>query len=444
MAKTLVEDPDEQTRIPFLRGILIHSLQDSGLEFNAALEIASEVRNQLSDVALISSDDLEKMVTKCLHSSRSEDTVLRYENRSGLLMVQVEQQCGRINPFSRLQFRHSLETIGLKSKESDDVVQMLQVHLSNKSIKTIKSRKLAMLIYRYLRQSDHLGPAVAHRWLVWHDFINSGRNLIFLIGGTAGSGKSTIANALASRLEIVRSQSTDMLREVMRTMVPEKLMPVLHQSSFTAWKGLPGHNESKSGVSDELLVQGYLSQADSLALACETVVKRATREHVSLVLEGVHIHPVFMEKLQQETDSIVIPIMVGLLKNKHLRQRIKTRSNNAPDRGSEHYLQYFDEIWHLQSYLLSEADRANVPIVVNENRDKAFSEIMRFTISRLAETFDKSAEEVFGEKGFCESQELARNTQARHSFQTDPIDSSPGFWSHKLRKLRKLWQRAYR
>jgi 2-phosphoglycerate kinase len=405
VAKTFVEDPEEQTRIPFLRGILIHSLQDSGLEFNQALEIASEIRNQLAETPLISTDDLASMVTQCLRSSRGEDTVLRYENRSGLLMVQVEQQCGRINPFSRLQFRHSLETIGLKSRESDDVVQMLQAHLSNKSIKTIKSRHLAMLIYRYLRQSANLGPAVAHRWLVWHDFINSGRNLIFLIGGTAGSGKSTIANALASRLEIVRTQSTDMLREVMRTMVPEKLMPVLHQSSFTAWKGLPGHHETASGVSDELLVQGYLSQADALALASETVVQRSTREHVSLVLEGVHIHPAFMQKLQKETDSIVVPIMVGLLKPKHLRQRIKMRSNNAPDRGSEHYLQYFDEIWRLQSYLLSEADRAHIPIVVNENRDKAFSEIMRFTISRLAETFDNSPEEVFGEKAFVDLKE---------------------------------------
>ncbi len=405
MAKTFVEDPEEHTRIPFLRGILVRSLQDSGLEFDQAFEIASDIRNQLASVALISTVDLENLVTELLHSSQGEDTVYRYENRAGLLMVQVEQQCGRINPFSHLQFRHSLETIGLNSRESDDVVQMLQAHLSNKLIKPIKSRHLAMLIYRYLRQSAKLGPAVARRWLVWHDFINSGRNLIFLIGGTAGSGKSTIANALASRLEIVRTQSTDMLREVMRTMVPKKLMPVLHQSSFTAWKGLPGHNEHHSGVSDKLLVQGYLSQADSLALASETVVERATREHVSLILEGVHIHPVFMKKLQKETNSIVIPVVVGLLKQKLLRQRIKTRSNNSPDRGSKHYLQYFDEIWRLQSYLLSEADHANIPIVVNENRDKAFSEIMRFTIAKLAETFDNNAEKVFGEKSFVDIRE---------------------------------------
>ena len=404
MAKTLVEDLDE-TRIPFLRGILIRSLQDAGLAFDEASHIASEIRNELSKTALISTVDLNHMVIERLASLGKENAVYRYENRNSPLTVEVEQQCGRINPFSRLKFRNSLETIGLNFRESDDVVQMLQEHLTNKSIKTIKSRNLAMLIYRYLRQSSKLGPAVAHRWLVWHDFINSGRELIFLIGGTAGCGKSSTANMLTNRLEIVRSQSTDMLREVMRTMIPEQLMPVLHQSSFTAWKGLPGRKKTKGGVPEALLVQGYRSQADLLSLAIEAVVDRATREHVSLVLEGVHVHPAFMEKLQTETDAVVIPVMLGLLKRKHLQQRIKDRSTNVPDRGAEHYLQYFDEIWRLQTYLLSEADRANIHIAVNENRDKIFSEIMRFTIATLAENFDSTPEKVFGAKAFVDNLE---------------------------------------
>jgi 2-phosphoglycerate kinase len=401
LAKTLVEDLEE-TRIPFLRGILIRSLQDAGLEFDEASHIASEIRSELADTTLISTVDLNQMVHKRLTSLKKESVVYRYENRNIPLTVEVEQQCGRVNPFSRLKFRNSLETIGLKSKESDDVVQMLQEHLTNKSIKSIKSRNLARLIYRYLRQSSQLGPAVAHRWLVWHDFINSGRELIFLIGGTAGCGKSSTANMLANRLEIVRTQSTDMLREVMRTMIPEQLMPVLHQSSFTAWKGLPGQKKKKDDVPEALLVQGYRSQADLLSLAIEAVVDRATREHVSLVLEGVHVHPAFMEKLQTETDAVVIPVMLGLLKRKHLQQRIKDRSTNVPDRGAEHYLQYFDEIWRLQTYLLSEADRANIHIAVNENRDKIFSEIMRFTIATLAKNFDSTPEKVFGAKAFVD------------------------------------------
>ncbi len=397
MAKTLVEDSEDQTRIPFLRGILIRSLQDSGVVFDKASSIASEIRTDLAETALLTNEDLSQIVLKYLQALGDDSITSRYENRHMPLVIQVEHRDGQVAPFSRFEFRHSLETIGLKPRDSDKVVQVLQEHLSNRYRETIKYNHLAMLVYRYLRQSSTLGPAVAHRWLVWHDFINSGRGLIFLIGGTAGCGKSTTANTLASRLEIVRTQSTDMLREVMRTMIPLQLMPVLHQSSFTAWKGLPGRPRKKGQVSETQLVQGYLSQADLLSLAIEAVIERATREHVSLVLEGVHIHPVFMEKLQAETDVVVIPIMLGVLKRKRLQERIKKRSTNVPDRGAEHYLQHFDEIWRLQSYLLSEADRANIHIAVNESRDKIFTEIMLFTIATLAESFDSTAEKIFGE-----------------------------------------------
>jgi 2-phosphoglycerate kinase len=49
----------------------------------------------------------------------------------------------------------------------------------------------------------------------------------------------------------------------------------------------------------------------------------------------------------------------------------------------------------LQSYLLSEADHANIPIVANSDRDKVFREIMRITIETLAEDFDNTAQAVF-------------------------------------------------
>jgi 2-phosphoglycerate kinase len=256
------------------------------------------------------------------------------------------------------------------------------------------SRRLGELTYRYLRQSRKLGPAVAQRWLVWRNFMNSGRPLIYLFGGTAGCGKSTIATMLASRLDIVRTQSTDMLREVMRIMTPKQLIPVLHTSSFTAWTALPGAPEAIQDVPETLLVNGYRSQADLLAVAIEAVIQRALREQVSLILEGVHIHPAFMEKLSN-SDAVVIPVMLGVLKKKQLQRRIKGRGSEAPQRRSDRYLNHFDEIWRLQSYLLSEADHANIPIVANTDRDKVFREIMRITIESLAKDFDATPQTVF-------------------------------------------------
>ena len=396
MAKILVEDQEDNTRVPFLRGILIRSLQDAGLPFDAAYDLATEIRGKLDNSSLITTEELRRRVLVLLKARSGQDVITRYEKQNKTFAIEIEQRDGQLNQFSRLEYQQCLETIGLSSEEAMDIVATVYKHLVDRRIEVMTSRRLGELTYRYLRQSTDLGPAVARRWLVWRDFVNSGRPLIFLIGGTAGCGKSTIATTLANRLDIVRTQSTDMLREVMRIMMPRELMPVLHTSSFTAWTALPGSAEgNEEEVAETLLVTGYRSQADLLAVAIEAVIQRALRERVSLILEGVHIHPTVLEKLAKSDDAVVMPIMLGVLKRKQLQRRIRGRGTDAPQRRGDRYLKHFEEIWRLQSYLLSEADHANIPIVINTEKDKVFREIMRITIERLAKDFTNTPQTVF-------------------------------------------------
>ncbi|MDH3871494.1 MAG: hypothetical protein OEU44_04705 [Gammaproteobacteria bacterium] len=395
MAKIFIEDRQEDTSVPFLRGILIRSLQDAGLRFNDAYHLATEIRNHLGDASPITTQELRHRVVKLLESRSRQDVIDRYEKQTIPFGTLIEQRDGQMTPFSRIQYQHCLENIGINSDEAMEVVTAVHKHLVDRRIETMSSRRLGEMTYRYLRQSSKLGSAVAHRWLVWHDYVNSGRPLIYLIGGTAGCGKSTIATTLASRLDIVRTQSTDMLREVMRMMMPEQLVPALHTSSFTAWKSLPGQPDTIQEVPETLLVNGYLSQADLLAVAIDAVIQRTLREQASLIVEGVHINPAFIEKLEKNDDAIVIPIMLGILKRKQLQRRISGRGSDVPQRRASRYLKHFDEIWGLQSYLLSEADRANINIVINNNRDKVFREIMLITIEILAKDFNNTPQAVF-------------------------------------------------
>jgi 2-phosphoglycerate kinase len=398
MAKTLVEDLEDNTKVPFLRGILLRSLQDAGLSFKEAYQLSGAVRAEISDLSSITTTELRRRVIEHLRRQKRSNVANRYAwHRSPLTFtIQVKQRDGSQRPFSRLEYQQTLETIGLESEEAIEIVTTVYKHLTERYIDEIDSKHLGNLTYRYLRQSRKLGPAVAQRWLVWRDFVNSGRPLIYLIGGTAGCGKSTVASMLASHLDIVRTQSTDMLREVMRTMLPKQLIPVLHTSSFAAWSALPGQPKTYTKVPEALLIHGYRTQADLLSVAIEAVIQRALRERVSLILEGVHIHPAFVETLKIDKEAVVIPLMLGILKRKRLQRRISGRSTNVPQRRAERYLKHFDEIWHLQSYLLSEADRANIPIIDNNDRDRIFREVMRITIEILARDFKHSPKAVFG------------------------------------------------
>ena len=102
-----------------------------------------------------------------------------------------------------------------------------------------------------------------------------------------------------------------------------------------------------------------------------------------------------VERIPQDGDALIAPIMLAVLKRKDLKERIRGRGTRAPERSSERYLKHFDEIWQLQSFLLSEADRTKTPIIVNGDRDKVVREIMRTVIDMLSKDFTLTAEEVF-------------------------------------------------
>ncbi len=396
MAKILVKDPDGNTRVPFLRGILTRSLQNSGLTFEEAYRAATRIRKELGDSPVITSDELRERVLALLKRDHSGKVVARYQQQTLVVTpIQVRHPDGRVTPFHGDQHRRCLETIGLTYEEAMTVMAHIRQQFLDKQVSEITSQHIAHLTYRCLYQTPELGPAVAHRWLVWIHFLRSGRPLVLLIGGTSGCGKSTVATALANQLDIVRMQSTDMLREVMRTMISERLLPILHTSSFSAWSVLAEHETTLQRDEDLLLAEGFRAQVELLSAASEAVIERAIRERVWLILEGVHIHPSILEKIPQDTDAVIAPIMLAVLKRRDLKERIRGRGTKAPQRRSSHYLEHFDAIWRLQSFLLSEADRTKIPIILNGDRDIVVREIMRTVIDSLAKDFSATPADVF-------------------------------------------------
>ena len=71
------------------------------------------------------------------------------------------------------------------------------------------------------------------------------------------------------------------------------------------------------------------------------------------------------------------------------------RGQHVDKRRAERYLQHFDEIWRVQSFLLSEADRGHVPIVVNNYREQVISDVMGLVMDALVKRLDASPMDVF-------------------------------------------------
>ncbi len=360
------------------------------MTFEDAFAVASRVRDGLRDTDEIDTVELRNYVIHQHLTEADADVARRYEEQRDVPAVLVHLSDGQSTPYSRGRHRMSLEACGLSLDDAAEVAAEIYRQLIERGVAEISIPQMKRLTYAHL--TEHLGDDAARRYLVWEEFRHSDRPLLVLIGGTTGTGKSTLATRVAHQLDIVRTQSTDMLREVMRTMIPPRVTPALHCSSFTAWETLPAPVDGDQPQ----LVSGYLVQAELVAVAGEAVIGRALRERVSMIVEGVHLHPASMPGIAGDTDAIVVRAVVAVLRPPELKRRIRGRGKVAPDRRAKRYLQHFDEIWDVQSYLLDVADAEGTMIVINDDVDVASREIVSLVMDELLTAFNGTPEEVFG------------------------------------------------
>ena len=393
--KTIVENQSENTRTPFLRGILTRSLLDAGLEFEQAFELATVIRDDLAKTEKITVMELRQRVLDTLDTGGYKLALEQYRLPiTTPVPIQVHSLSGTSSAFSRGRHVRYLQSTGMKAERAQQTTALIYDQLLQSGVVSISTSELGYLTFLFLQQA--VSKRAARRYLVWTEFQRSDRPLLLLICGTVGTGKSTIATEVAHLLEIVRIQSTDMLREVMRMMMPKRLLPVLHASSFNAWKCLP-IQDMKDRDKDQVVAEGYRSQVDLLAVPCEAVLHRAVEEGVSLILEGVHVHPDLIARVPEDSDAIKVHVTLAVLNSKELKSRLRGRGAEVPHRRAKRYLNKFDSIWSLQSFLLLEADRCDVPIIPNQDKEKTVLQIIHQVNFELSSHFKGSAQSVFGE-----------------------------------------------
>lgn len=363
MSKLSVINEPDGDRSPFLRGVLVQSLVNAGLDFDAAYDLAQTVRNELQLKQEISSAELKGRVAELLEEQHGSEKRQRYEtgpySESGIVVHTPTRNA----PFSVGVLAHSLETCAIPPEMALQGARMVLAKLKKTGHREIDHKALRRVIYRCL--SDHCSLAAADRYLSWRRFENSGRPLIILIGGTTGCGKSIISSELAYRLDISRHQSTDMMREIIRSYLSPQMLPTLGYSSFEAWRGLPV-SVGESGPSVEnRVITGFLSQFAAMKLALEATIRRATEERHHLILEGVHVVPTELNLDVKEGEAVIIPMMLASMKKELLQKQLKRRGREKHRRQASHYLENLDDIWELQSWLLAEADRASIHIIEN-------------------------------------------------------------------------------
>jgi 2-phosphoglycerate kinase len=400
MAKLTILDPgNEGAPTPFLRGILTRSLCNAGITFESAYSLASSIKEELEEQERLTTTELRKAVIKRLFDEAfSSEVIEQYSNPSpmprSILITHKGEEPG--TPFSLHQHTRSMLASGLLPQTATDITSQVFQYLHSCSISEVDSDALGRITCTALR--TELGELAVQRYLTWTHFSRSEKPIHILIGGATGTGKSTIATEVAHRFGIVRTQSTDMLREVMRVMVPEPLLPTLHTSSFNAWRVQPRPSDQPiTKPSSDEVVSGYLIQATEVSVSGNAIIQRASRENVSLVMEGIHIHPARMREITEDSDGIVVPLMLAVIKHKDLRKRIIGRGTDSVHRRAKRYLKSFDAIWALQNFLLDEADQQNIPIIHNDGQEETIEQVLLAINEALSPQYGTTEEALFPE-----------------------------------------------
>lgn len=370
--------------MPFLRGILVQSLLSAGLSFEDAYASAQAAREALENRTEVTSTELNELVARLLEKRFDHTVRLNYETRSARVHDVIIRSRKHRSPFSVGILTRSLEACVIDREATHEVARRVQQAVQETGEDEIDVPDLRRLIHQSLERCG--SREAADNYLSRLQFRKSGEPLIILVGGASGAGKSTVSSELAYLLDVVCTQSTDMMREIIKCYLAPQVAPTLRYSSFEAWQGLPAEEIPERGQeTDRPTIAGFLDQFDKVRSALEATIARAVKERHDIIIDGVHVLPDKLDLAEARQNAVVVPVMLAVTTRQQLRNQFTWRGREQPDRGSSRYLKQLDAIWELQTFLLNLADNAKVPVIANWTIENTVRDIMQHVTRRIRE-----------------------------------------------------------
>jgi 2-phosphoglycerate kinase len=357
----------DSVRRPFMRGILVHSLMARGLAFEDAYPAANAVRERLRGRGAVSVEELGEAVQAVLRERSLPEDAAGPPSANAIRVTTPEGAA----PFSKGFLSQSLLAAAIEPNDAFDVAREIEGELQLRQAGDVDRRELRRLAFRTLER--RFGARTAERYLVWRKYQDPDRPVILLLGGAAGSGKTSLSLEVAHRLGIHRVMSTDAIRQIMRIMLSHELVPAIHASSYDAHQVL---------TPPEGVIEGFLAQARSVSVGVRAMLDRAVAENASQILDGVSIVPGLIDLDAYADTAHVIFLVVATLDEKAFRARFESRAQTS-QRPGHRYLEHFESILKIQDHFLELADRHDIPIVDNESIDGSVLSIIKHVTETL-------------------------------------------------------------
>lgn len=289
-------------------------------------------------------------------------------------------------PFSKGLLAISFMSTGLPPSKSYVIAQTLQDDLRERGELRIDTDHLREIAAEYLERLA--GSEYAVRYLRIRELAKLDRPLIVLIGGTTGVGKSTVATEVAHRLGITRITSTDSVREVMRGIFSRDLLPTIYESAFSAWQGL--RVPVPEGANP--VIVGFREQTAVVTSGVKSLIDRAVLEGLSMVIEGVHLVPGYLDARQFE-GARVVQLVIGVDDERsHLTHFYIREAQTQGSRPLNRYRSNFEEIRMLGRYIEDMAREHHIPVIYSHQLDRTVADVLEHIVKAAVDDASPQAD----------------------------------------------------
>lgn len=292
-------------------------------------------------------------------------------------MVIVEGEVGGKKyrePFSKGILSKSLIRSEVNPTKAYQIAAEIEETIQKEGKEIIPISDLIRTVRLRLEEED---PVLAKKYVVWKQIRRSKDPLIILLGGASGIGTSSISFELANKLGIKNMLSTDMIREVMRKMVSKELCPTLFESSYTAEEAL----KTPAPPEFDKTLLGFKDHVETVNVGLTGVIERSIKEGISIVIEGVHIVPGFIDEELLNRPNVYL-FVLALSDEEIHKGRFYSRCRQLwARRPLKRYLKHFTSIRKTHDYIVGVARKNNVPVIENIVVSNTIDEIMEYIIT---------------------------------------------------------------
>ena len=201
--------------------------------------------------------------------------------------------------------------------------------------------------------------------------------IVIILEGASATGKSMIALNLIRAISSTRFISTDTIRQILRNIYSKEEYPELHCHTYQAFK----YRQSGAKYLDPV-IRGYNAQSKLVTPQIISMVKRIISEGADAIVEGVHIQPGTLHKLNEGVLEILINPNPELHRTMFVSKsevgKLRSVTSDKNVREDE-----YNSTRMIQEYMLELAKERNTAVIELEDYEQAQREINGLILAKM-------------------------------------------------------------